>query len=60
MRLPGSEKLEIIRIVEQSHLPARREVNSHIDAFTMVAAGVQAAALLVIPRPLLACYWRER
>jgi putative transposase len=24
MRLPGSEKLEIIRIVEQSHLPARR------------------------------------
>ena len=24
MRLPGSEKLEIIRLVEQSHLPARR------------------------------------
>jgi len=24
MRYPGSEKLEIIRIVEQSHLPARR------------------------------------
>jgi putative transposase len=24
MRLPGSEKLKIIRIVEQSHLPARR------------------------------------
>jgi putative transposase len=24
MRLPASEKLEIIRIVEQSHLPARR------------------------------------
>jgi putative transposase len=24
MRLPGSEKLEIIRIVEQSHVPARR------------------------------------
>jgi len=24
MRLPGSEKLEIIRIVEQSHLPARQ------------------------------------
>jgi hypothetical protein len=23
MRYPGSEKLEIIRIVEQSHLPAR-------------------------------------
>ena len=23
MRLPGSEKLEIIRLVEQSHLPAR-------------------------------------
>ena len=24
MRLPGSEKLEIIRLVAQSHLPARR------------------------------------
>jgi len=24
MRLPGSEKLEIIRLVEQSHLSARR------------------------------------
>jgi hypothetical protein len=24
MRLPGSEELEIIRLVEQSHLPARR------------------------------------
>ena len=24
MRLPGSEKLEIIRLVEQSHLPVRR------------------------------------
>jgi hypothetical protein len=24
MRLPGSEKLEIIHLVEQSHLPARR------------------------------------
>jgi hypothetical protein len=24
MRYPGSEKLEIIRIVEQSHLPARK------------------------------------
>ena len=24
MRFPASEKLEIIRLVEQSHLPARR------------------------------------
>ena len=24
MRYPASEKLEIIRLVEQSHLPARR------------------------------------
>ena len=24
MRIPGSEKLEIIRLVEQSHLPVRR------------------------------------
>ena len=24
MRLPGAEKLEIIRLVEQSHVPARR------------------------------------
>ena len=25
MRYPASEKLEIIRLVEQSHLPVRRE-----------------------------------
>jgi hypothetical protein len=27
MRLPRSEKLEIIRLVEQSHLPARRTLD---------------------------------
>ena len=27
MRYPGSEKLEIIRIVEQSHLPAKRTLD---------------------------------
>lgn len=27
MRLPGSEKLEVIRLVEQSHLPARRTLD---------------------------------
>ena len=27
MRYPASEKLEIIRIVEQSHLPARRTLD---------------------------------
>ena len=27
MRYPASEKLEIIRIVEQSHLPVRRTLN---------------------------------
>jgi hypothetical protein len=28
MRYPGSEKLEIIRLVEHSHLPARRTGDS--------------------------------
>jgi putative transposase len=28
MRYPASEKLEIIRIVEQSHLPAKRTLDS--------------------------------
>ena len=27
MRYPASEKLEIIRIVEQSHLPAKQTLN---------------------------------
>jgi putative transposase len=27
MRYPASEKLEIIRIVEQSHLPAKRTLD---------------------------------
>ena len=27
MRYPASEKLEIIRIVEQSHLPANHEIS---------------------------------
>ncbi len=29
MRYPGSEKLEIIRLVEQSHLPLRRTRKQH-------------------------------
>ena len=40
MRLPGSEKLEIIRLVEQSHLPARRTlemlVGPTIDVLSLV------------------------
>ena len=28
MRYPASEKLEIIRLVEQSHLPARRTLDA--------------------------------
>jgi hypothetical protein len=29
MRYPASEKLEIIRLVEQSHLSARRTLEKH-------------------------------
>ena len=36
MRYPASEKLEIIRLVEQSHLPARR---------TLEKLGAEAMAL---------------
>jgi hypothetical protein len=36
MRLPGSKKLESIRLVEQSHLPARRTLEMMgIRPFTM-------------------------
>jgi hypothetical protein len=34
MRLPSSEKLEIIRLVEQSHLPARRTLEVGIQRST--------------------------
>jgi putative transposase len=36
MRYPASEKLEIIRLVEQSHLPVRR---------TLAKLGIQPACL---------------
>ena len=38
MRLPASEKLEIIRLVEQSHLPARRTLARHqaVDVLSLV------------------------
>jgi len=32
MRYPSSEKLEIIRLVEQSHLPAKRTLDTLGDA----------------------------
>ena len=32
MRYPTSEKLEIIRLVEQSHLPARRTLETPLAA----------------------------
>jgi hypothetical protein len=45
MRYPASEKLEIIRLVEQSHLPVRRvleqiggQVRGLLDIFTWVAS----------------------
>ena len=31
MRYPASEKLEIIRLVEQSHLPVRRTLEMLVD-----------------------------
>ena len=43
MRYPASEKLEIIRIVEQSHLPARR---------TLDQLGIATPDLLPLVRPL--------
>ena len=43
MRLPGSEKLEIIRLVEQSHLPARR---------TLEMLGIRPVDLLSLVRSL--------
>ena len=37
MRLPAAEKLDIIRIVEQSHLPARRTLEMlGIDLLSLV------------------------
>ena len=33
MRYPASEKLEIIRIVEQSHLPAKRRLPASMNSF---------------------------
>ena len=40
MRLPASEKLEIIRLVEQSHLPARRTLEmlgiKRVDVLSLV------------------------
>jgi len=41
MRYPASEKLEIIRLVEQSHLPVRR---------TLEKLGIQSCAILPLVR----------
>ena len=41
MRYPASEKLEIIRLVEQSHLPVRR---------TLAEAGYPACKVLPLVR----------
>ena len=38
MRYPASEKLEIIRLVEQSHLPARRALQQIAVGVIMVLA----------------------
>jgi hypothetical protein len=35
MRYPASEKLEIIRLVEQSHLPARRTLEARYSALDL-------------------------
>ena len=49
MRYPASEKLEIIRLVEQSHLPVRR---------TLAKLGIQPGAVLPLVRS--AANWRTR
>ena len=43
MRYPASEKLEIIRLVEQSHLPAKR---------TLDKLGIPRTNLLPMVRPV--------
>jgi hypothetical protein len=43
MKLPGAEKLEIIRLVEQSHLPARR---------TLEMLGIRPIDVLSLVRPI--------
>ena len=43
MRYPASEKLEIIRLVEQSHLPAKR---------TLDKLGIPRTTILSLVRPL--------
>jgi hypothetical protein len=48
MRYPGSEKLEIIRLVEQSHLPVRRTLprwGSCLGRFTGGMTACRAAGL---------------
>ena len=40
MRLPASEKLEIIRLVEQSHLPARRTLRCSVSSHRRFIAGM--------------------
>lgn len=53
MRYPASEKLEIIRIVEQSHLPAKRaeDVTDTLD-LALAASGCDSATVLHKPRLL--------
>jgi hypothetical protein len=46
MRLPASEKLEIIRLVEQSHLPARRTLKMLGIKLIPVITGLAASEKL--------------
>ena len=43
MRYPGAEKLEIMRLVEQSHLPVRR---------TLATLGILPGDVLPVVRPV--------
>ena len=54
MRLPGSEKLEIIRLVEQSHLPARRHMRSWPRQVTSPSLKLNATRVKLIVAAVVA------
>ena len=49
MRYPASEKLEIIRLVEQSHLPVRRTGRCEVSTVRMISSLSEASYLMRYP-----------
>ena len=43
MRYPAAEKLEIIQLVEQSHLPVRRSLEQGLSGFLCEAVSIMRA-----------------